>query len=80
MISIKVDGAKLRRLRESRGLSVVALAAAAGLSKWAIYGIEQGRHQPSPTVYARMKQALAAVDADLEVTPEQAETTAEEVA
>lgn len=65
MLSLKVDGRRVRRLREGRGLSVVALAQVAGCSKWMIYKIEGGRHQPSPKVYAGMKEALNAKDEEL---------------
>lgn len=65
MKSLKVDGRKVRRLREGRGLPVVAVAQAAGCSKWTIYKIESGRHQPSPRVYLAMKSVLQAEDAEL---------------
>ncbi|MFC8276293.1 helix-turn-helix domain-containing protein [Streptomyces sp. NPDC057271] len=65
MLSLKVDGRRVRRLREGRGLSVVAVAQAAGCSKWMIYKIESGRHQPSPKVYAGMKEVLQAEDVEL---------------
>lgn len=57
-MSLKVDGKKARRLREQRGLSVVAVANAAGCSKWQIYKIESGKVQPSARVYAGMKRVL----------------------
>ena len=65
MLTLKIDGAKARRIREGRGLSVVALAAAVGCSKWQIYKIEKGANQPSPKVYAGMKAILKAGDDDL---------------
>jgi predicted transcriptional regulator len=65
MLSLKVDGAKARRLREGRGLSVVAVADAAGCSKWQIYKIEKGSTQPSAHVYAGMKRVLEADDTEL---------------
>ncbi|WP_030747514.1 helix-turn-helix domain-containing protein [Streptomyces sp. NRRL F-5135] len=65
MLSRQINGDAVRSLRESRGLSVADLAAAAGCSKWQIYKIEKGRSQPSPQVYAGMKDALAAGDEDL---------------
>lgn len=65
MLSLKVDGTKARRLREGRGLTVVAVAQAAGCTKWQIYKIEKGRVQPSPQVYAGMKQVLEACDSEL---------------
>lgn len=65
MLSLKVDGAKARRIREGRGLSVAALADAVGCSKWQIYKIEKGANQPSPRVYAGMKAILEAGDDEL---------------
>ncbi|MFJ6935734.1 helix-turn-helix domain-containing protein [Streptomyces sp. NPDC101132] len=65
MLSLKVDGTKIRRLRERRGLTVAAVAAAAGCSKWQIYKIESGRVQPSATVYAGMRQVLEADESEL---------------
>ncbi|MFF9146355.1 helix-turn-helix domain-containing protein [Streptomyces sp. NPDC014861] len=61
-----VDGQKVRRLRRRRGLTVVAVAEAAGCSKWMIYKIESGRHQPSPRVYVGMRTVLKARDRDLQ--------------
>jgi predicted transcriptional regulator len=66
MLSLKVDGAKARRIREGRGLSVVAVADAAGCSKWQIYKIEKGDSQPSAQVYAGMKRVLEAGDTELQ--------------
>ncbi|MFF2774823.1 helix-turn-helix domain-containing protein [Streptomyces sp. NPDC058052] len=63
-----VDGQKARSLRRRRGLSVVAVAEAAGCSIWMIYKIESGRHQPSPRVYVGMRKVLEAHDSDLEPT------------
>ena len=65
MLSLKVSGVKLRRVREQRRLSVAAVADAAGCSTWNIYKIEQGRAQPSPTVYAGLKSVLEADDNEL---------------
>ncbi|APE26268.1 MULTISPECIES: helix-turn-helix transcriptional regulator [Streptomyces] len=67
MLSLKVDGRKVRRLREGRGKSVVAVAEAAGCSKWAIYNVERGRNQPSARLYAAIKKELKASDKDLSV-------------
>ncbi|MFE6223300.1 helix-turn-helix domain-containing protein [Streptomyces sp. NPDC057854] len=61
-----VDGQKVRRLRRRRGLTVAAVAEAAGCSKWMIYKIESGRHQPGPEVYVGMRRALKARDRDLQ--------------
>lgn len=65
MLSLKVSGAKLRRVREQRRLSVATVADAAGCSTWNIYKIEQGRAQPSPNVYAGLKSVLEAHDSEL---------------
>lgn len=65
MLTLKIDGAKARRIRERRGLSVVALADAVGCSKWQIYKIEKGANQPSPRVYAGMKANLGVGDDEL---------------
>lgn len=72
MLSQTVDGAKLRSLREDAYMSVVDLAAACGVTKWHIYGIETGKHQPSAPVYGAMKDALGADDKDLLVEEEAA--------
>ncbi|MGW4852194.1 helix-turn-helix domain-containing protein [Streptomyces sp. NPDC004288] len=65
MLSLKVDGRKVRRLRERRGKSVAQIAEAAGCSKWAIYNVEGRRNQPSPRLYVSIKIALRASDEDL---------------
>jgi predicted transcriptional regulator len=69
MLSRKISGAKLRRVREDRCLRVADLASAAGCSRWNIYKIEQGDTQPSPKVYAALKDALAVDDEELTVDP-----------
>lgn len=65
MLSLKVDGAKVRRMREQRGLSVVTLAESTGCSRWNIYKIEKGLVQPSPRTYAGLKKALDAGEEEL---------------
>ncbi|MBK3630401.1 helix-turn-helix domain-containing protein [Streptomyces sp. MBT49] len=73
MLSRRISGAKLRRVREDRCLRVTDLATAAGCSTWNIYKIEQGDSQPSPQVYAALKTALRAEDHDLvDETPDAA--------
>ncbi|MGA5486662.1 helix-turn-helix domain-containing protein [Streptomyces sp. DH20] len=67
MLSRKISGAKLRRVREDRCLKVTELAEAAGCSHWNIYKIEKGVTQPSPKVYAALKATLQVGDHDLEV-------------
>ncbi|MFE7966937.1 helix-turn-helix domain-containing protein [Streptomyces cellulosae] len=67
MLSRKISGAKLRRVREDRCLKVTELAEAAGCTHWNIYKIEKGATQPSPKLYAALKATLQVGDADLEV-------------
>ncbi|MEU0584554.1 helix-turn-helix transcriptional regulator [Streptomyces sp. NPDC006132] len=62
MLSRRISGAKLRRVREERCLTVAAIAAAAGCSASNIYKIEQNKAQPSPQVYVAIKAALAVDD------------------
>ncbi len=65
MLSLKISGPKVRRMREDRGLSVAAVAAAVGRSASAVYKIEQGRAQPSAEVYVSFKELFDANDSDL---------------
>lgn len=65
MLSRKISGAKLRRIREERCLSVAAVADAVERSPSNIYKIEQGKAQPSPEVYARLKKVLEIGDTEL---------------
>lgn len=65
MLSRKIRGAKLRRVREDRGLTVAALATAVKRSPSTIYKIEQGKAQPSSPVYAALKAALEVQDGEL---------------
>lgn len=65
MLSRKISGAKLRRVREDRCLKVTEVAEAAGCSRWNIYKIEQGDVQPSPKVYAALKALLEVGDKEL---------------
>jgi predicted transcriptional regulator len=58
MLSQTVDGAKLRRTRETARMSVAALAEHAGCTIWHVYGIETGRWQPSGEVYDGIVDAL----------------------
>jgi predicted transcriptional regulator len=69
MLSRKISGAKLRRVREDQCWKVTDLAAAVGCSHWNIYKIEQGDTQPSPHVYAALKAVLAVDDEALIVDP-----------
>ncbi|MFF5004651.1 helix-turn-helix domain-containing protein [Streptomyces phaeochromogenes] len=65
MLSQRISGTKLRRLREQRLLTVAAVADAAGCTPWNIYKIEQGKTQPSPIVFAGLKTVLDAEDSEL---------------
>lgn len=65
MLSRKISGAKLRRVREERGLTVAALATAVKRSPSNIYKIEQGKAQPSSPVYVALKAALDVQDGEL---------------
>lgn len=65
MLSRKISGAKLRRVREDRCLKVTEVADAAGCSHWNIYKIEQGDVQPSARVYAALKRLLDVQDEEL---------------
>lgn len=65
MLSRRISGAKLRRVREDRCLKVTEVADAAGCSRWNIYKIEKGSTQPSPKVYAALKAVLEVDDTAL---------------
>jgi transcriptional regulator with XRE-family HTH domain len=67
MLSRKISGQKLRRVREDRCLSVAELADAVGCTPSNIYKIEIGSHQPSATSYAALKRVLDVRDEDLAV-------------
>ncbi|MER7874865.1 helix-turn-helix transcriptional regulator [Streptomyces solisilvae] len=69
MLSQKISGTKIRRLRERQCLKVADVAEAAGCSRWHIYKIEQGSAQPSPQLYAALKATFKAEDNDLVETP-----------
>jgi transcriptional regulator with XRE-family HTH domain len=65
MLSRKISGVKLRRVREDRCLSVAELADAVGRTPSNIYKIEKGAHQPSAKVYAALKATLEVDDSEL---------------
>jgi transcriptional regulator with XRE-family HTH domain len=79
MLSQRISGAKLRRIREERCLKVTVIADAAGCSASNIYKIEQGKAQPSAQVYAALKAALAVEDSELAVDVMSADRTAARV-
>lgn len=52
-------GAVLARLREAAGLTVAALAAATGLSRTALYNLENGDSRPSWDAVQKLAAALS---------------------
>lgn len=48
----------LTALREKRGLTKVALAKAAGITRQEIYNIEQGRNRPTMETALKISRAL----------------------
>lgn len=69
MLSRRISGAKVRRVREDRCLTVAAVADAAGCSRWNIYKIEQGETQPSALVYTALKTLFEVDDSALAEEP-----------
>lgn len=65
---------KVRELREARGLSQVALAAAAQLTRQSIGAVEAGRAMPAVDVAMRIARALECTVEQLFETPSQSET------
>jgi transcriptional regulator with XRE-family HTH domain len=53
-----IDPQKLRRIRESKGMSTRALAREASVSTETIYSIEHGKRQPSVTTLSKLARAL----------------------
>src|SRR5436305_5854922 len=51
-------GLRVRQLRERRGLTQEKLADLSGLHRTYIWGIEQGRRNPSLTIVVRIAEAL----------------------
>jgi transcriptional regulator with XRE-family HTH domain len=49
---------RLRRLRESRGLSQTALASKAGVSREYLWRLENGRQDPTLAVLEKLSKAL----------------------
>jgi molybdate-binding protein/DNA-binding XRE family transcriptional regulator len=56
---------RVRRVRESRGLSQAELARAAGLSRQALSAVEAGRYVPNTAVALRLADALGCAVEDL---------------
>lgn len=57
-LSVKIDGARLRKLRTGRGKSVSALATEAKISPQYLSFIERGERRPMPAVFDRICGAL----------------------
>jgi len=55
---VSIDGEKLRRIRESRGLSLGAVAEIAGVSRKTIYEYERGNIESTPQIISRLEEAL----------------------
>ena len=62
---MQVDTARLRRLRLEAGLSLRALALAAGVSHDTAMEIEAGRRAPHPRTVKKLADALAVSVSDL---------------
>jgi transcriptional regulator with XRE-family HTH domain len=56
--SLRLLGRAIRELREQRGLSIEALAAAAGLHFTYVVGLERGRKNPSYHQLLRLADGL----------------------
>lgn len=69
MLSHAIDGKKVRALREAANLSVQQLAEAAGLSRWFLYKIEQGKAQPGRELAGRIALALGVTFKDIIAVP-----------
>jgi transcriptional regulator with XRE-family HTH domain len=61
----EVDGAKLRKLRESRAFSVRDLAAEAGVSTDTIIALEKGRRKAWPRNVRKLAGALGVEPSEL---------------
>jgi transcriptional regulator with XRE-family HTH domain len=53
-----INTESFRRLRADRGLSVRALARAAGVSTETVYSVEHGKRQPSVRTLGKLAAAL----------------------
>src|SRR5580700_6581117 len=62
----------LAPLRRKRGLSAIALAATAGISRQTIYAIEAGTYVPNTAVALRLARALETTVEDLFALPDRA--------
>lgn len=62
---MKLDGRKVRRLREDQGMTVTELAHAAQLSKAFVSMVERHQRNSSPRTALRLAQALGCAVADL---------------
>ncbi len=62
---MEVNAAKLKELREARGLSVRGLAKKAEVSTETVYSVEHGKRQPSMKTLDKIARALGANPVDL---------------
>lgn len=63
---MKIDGAKLRALRQAAGLSQRRLGAAVGRTSFAILHIEKGHYAPSEATVNALAGALGCSVTDLQ--------------
>lgn len=62
---VKVDGQRLRELRENAGMTLAQLAAKASVSTSHLSYLEIGERSASPPMAARIAQALGVAISDL---------------
>ena len=55
---VRVDGAKLRRVRQAQGLSIRALAQKAGVSPLTVQELETGKRNAYPATIGKLRKAL----------------------
>ena len=58
MFVVEVNPARLRELRQTRGLSVRGLAKEAEVSTETVYSVEHGKRQPSVRTLGKIARAL----------------------
>jgi transcriptional regulator with XRE-family HTH domain len=68
----KLIGPRIRQLRLERGLSVMDLCEATGLSRNWVYVLERGDHEPSLETVARLADVLGCDENDLLTFPDSA--------
>ncbi len=62
---MRIDTARMKRLRLSRALSLRALARASGLGADTVVEIEAGKRSPHPRTVGRLAEALGVEPAEL---------------